>query len=626
MLENLPIATKLRLSFGFMLLLSLLITYTGWTTLDYQIDNGDKLSTIQTLNKIISDAKSAREDYIDTHDETYRVKLAEIIESMINLVASAQVQYTSADDAVKLKKIMTYASDYKNIFNRITPLVQTETKSSAIAFELGEKLIKQLEQQINSQRKTAFEANEWQTIADITHINLEQEKVQSQLYNMIETGALSAQAYSDILDRLNHIQKLNLIDASSQTVLDNIKRQLHQYMETQQALETIVQEYITTAINLNSAINTMETDLLDQKQYTDKQARFILLIVSGIVILIGIVTPLIITSAIAKPLRETVQAAERIANGDLTNPMNTTRQDEVGALQNAIGSMTRALKELIDNVNEGIADISTGASQLSAVSEQNRIAMTQQRIETEQVATAMNQMAATVQEVASNAEQTSEATGEAEQLTNEGYNNIKIAIAAIQELNIDIEQTSQAMQVLAQQTHGISKVMDVIKSVAEQTNLLALNAAIEAARAGESGRGFAVVADEVRSLAKRTQESTDEIESMIQQLQSGAKISLQMMEHSQVVASTNVTNAAEVGNLFEKIAKAVSSVQLMNHQIAAASEEQSTVAEEINRSISHVNEISNQTAAASEETAAATKKLVTLGNHLQMAISKFRIN
>ncbi|MGL5668628.1 MAG: methyl-accepting chemotaxis protein, partial [Shewanella sp.] len=144
--------------------------------------------------------------------------------------------------------------------------------------------------------------------------------------------------------------------------------------------------------------------------------------------------------------------------------------------------------------------------------------------------------------------------------------------------------------------------------------------------AGESGRGFAVVADEVRSLAKRTQDSTDEIENMIQQLQAGAQNSLQMMEHSLVVANTNVTTAIEVGTLFEEIRKSASSVQMMSHQIAAASEEQSTVAEEINRSISQVNDISNQTAASSAETAVATEKLVALGSHLQTAISQFRLS
>ncbi|MCH1929346.1 methyl-accepting chemotaxis protein [Shewanella sp. A25] len=626
MLENLPIATKLRLSFGFMLALSLLITCTGWTKLDDMIVQSDKLSTIQNLNKIIFDARYTRENYVRTHDDSYRLKLNSLIEQLTEILVSSQEKYTQPENVENLKKAISYMGEYKNIFQRIVPLVQAEGQASSSAIEQNAQFLKQHEQHVLNLRKTAFESSDWQLIANLNDISLESSNIQQQLSNIVSTGTLSEESFHTLQNQLSQMQHSNILQPAAQATIANIEGQLQQYMKAHRSLIAVTQEYAATAANLRATIDNLEKGLLKEQQEMSDQARLVLMLVSGTVLLIGLAAPFIITGAIATPLRETVLAAERIANGDLTNAMHTTREDEVGALQNAIGSMTLSLRELIDNVSCGIAEISAGASQLSAVSEQNRVAMAQQRIETEQVATAMNEMAATVHDVACNAEQTSEATGGAEQLTHEGYSSMKLAINAIQGLNTDIEHTSEAMQLLAQQTHGISRVMDVIKSVAEQTNLLALNAAIEAARAGESGRGFAVVADEVRSLAKRTQESTDEIESMIKQLQDGASTSLQMMENSRVVASNNVKNAADVGELFEQIAKAVSSVQLMNHQIAAASEQQSTVAEEINRSIAQVNEISNQTAVSSEETAAATEKLVALGAQLQHAIERFRIS
>lgn len=625
-LENLPISIKLMLSFGFMLVLSLSITFTGWTKLDDIIAHGDKLSTIQKLNKIISDAKATREDYMRTHDESHGVKLATMINAMTETILFAQSQNSTAEEAAQFKQAINYINDYKETFNRIVPLVQAETRTSKAAFEQAEQFLKQNTAQITSLKSTALDAHDWQNIAELTHISLEVERIQRQLNRIIQAGILTEQTYSELQATLIQLKQSNIINSESLTALQGIEEQIKTYMKTQNALDTVVQEYVATAGHLRATIDTIEDELLQQKLDSGEQARSILLLVTSIVMIIGIAAPLLITNGIARPLRATVQAAKRIASGDLTQPMSTTRSDEIGTLQNAMGSMTSSLRELIDNVSVGITDISSGASQLSAVSEQNRIAMTQQQLETEQVATAMNQMAATVHEVACHAEQTAEATGGAEQLTNDGYNKMTMAITTIEELNTDIEKTAQAMQELAEQTNGISRVMDVIKSVAEQTNLLALNAAIEAARAGESGRGFAVVADEVRSLAKRTQDSTDEIENMIQQLQAGAQNSLQMMEHSLVVANTNVTTATEVGTLFEEIRKSASSVQMMSHQIAAASEEQSTVAEEINRSISQVNDISNQTAASSAETAVATEKLVALGSHLQTAISQFRLS
>jgi methyl-accepting chemotaxis protein len=167
-------------------------------------------------------------------------------------------------------------------------------------------------------------------------------------------------------------------------------------------------------------------------------------------------------------------------------------------------------------------------------------------------------------------------------------------------------------------------VLDVIKAVAEQTNLLALNAAIEAARAGEAGRGFAVVADEVRGLAQRTQKSTEEIEALIGGLQHGSQQAANLMDSSRALTETTVELTRRAGTRLSEIAGAVSAIQSMNLQIAAAAEEQTAVAEEINRSVINVRNISEQTAAASEETAASSTELARLGNELQMLVSRFR--
>jgi len=199
------------------------------------------------------------------------------------------------------------------------------------------------------------------------------------------------------------------------------------------------------------------------------------------------------------------------------------------------------------------------------------------------------------------------------------------AITQIERLASEVGRSSDAMTELEQESAKIGKVMDVIKAVAEQTNLLALNAAIEAARAGEAGRGFAVVADEVRGLAQRTQQSTEEIESLVAGLQNGTRQVSSIMLSSRELTHSSVELARKAGTSLENITQTVSNIQAMNQQIATAAEQQSSVAEEISRSILHVRDVAEQSASASEETAASSVELARLGGQLQQMVSHFRI-
>ena len=287
--------------------------------------------------------------------------------------------------------------------------------------------------------------------------------------------------------------------------------------------------------------------------------------------------------------------------------------------------MTLNLRGLVGNISDNARQIASAAEELSAVTEQTRAGVNNQRDETEQVATAMNQMLATAQEVARHAEQASIAAGQANQQAELGDQVVTDAVAQIEHLAHEMARSSEAMLGLQRESQKIGSVLDVIKSVSQQTNLLALNAAIEAARAGEAGQGFAVVADEVRSLARRTQQSAEEIEELIGGLHRGTQQAADIMDYSRTLTDNSVTLTRNAGDALTEIARTVAVIQEMNPQIAAAAEEQSAVAEEINRSVLKVRDASEQTATASEQTAAASLELARLGTDLQQCVGRFKV-
>jgi len=302
---------------------------------------------------------------------------------------------------------------------------------------------------------------------------------------------------------------------------------------------------------------------------------------------------MVILLSIYISLTETIhsisQVAQNVSNGDLSQNVKIVSSDELAIIAQHFNSTIDGMRTLVKQLNSSAVDVHSSVQDIKDKTNSAETTITAQQTETHQIAAAIKLMAATSTEMAINANDATNATHDAERAVLEGKQVVDQTIIAINAIASEVQTSSDTIQKLENRCADIGGVVEVIKSIAEQTNLLALNAAIEAARAGEQGRGFAVVADEVRTLASRTQQSTNEIQAMIERVQSGAKESVKVMAVGREQANMGVMQAKEASNTFEAITLSVDKIVSLNNQIASAIEEQSLAAEEIERNVSNVS-------------------------------------
>ncbi len=402
--------------------------------------------------------------------------------------------------------------------------------------------------------------------------------------------------------RRDELIKLLLVDMK--TVVDGSGKQLND-----------LAELFSKQVSIES--------LKSQEHYANSR-----MIVSLFVVLAALATvalAMLLTRSIVKPLGEALNAAENVARGDLTRPIETHGNDEVSRLLKALAAMQQNLRETLQGISGSAAQLATAADELNTVTLDSTHSLQQQNNEIEQAATAVTEMTTAVEEVARNAVSTSDATRQSSESASLGQQRVSDTVDAIGALASDVQVTGGLVQALANQSQDIGKVLDVIRAIAEQTNLLALNAAIEAARAGESGRGFAVVADEVRALAYRTQQSTQEIEQMVQGMRSGATQALDSMQASSSRAASTLAMAERAGDALQTITASVNEIHERNLVIASAAEEQAQVAREVDRNLVNIRDLSVRSASGADQTSASSHELSQLANSLRMMVQRFQV-
>jgi len=359
----------------------------------------------------------------------------------------------------------------------------------------------------------------------------------------------------------------------------------------------------------------------------NKQTGRFGMMIALVVIFVLIFSSWSIANIITKTINRIVHSLADMSTGkgDLTIRLQTRAEDEIGDLVNNFNGFITHLQLLVKvmaNLSQGVSD---GAGKVKSIAGKTQLGIHNQQDEINLVATAVNEMAATAQEVSRNAEEAANATKQAQEGTHQSQKIMAENITSISALVADVEHAREVIQNLAKESALIGNASQVIQGIAEQTNLLALNAAIEAARAGEQGRGFAVVADEVRSLAARTEESTTEIQSIIERLQSGTDQAVNAMESSREKAVKVVDQSQATESSLISIMTNVDTINNMNGQVASAAVEQSAVSEEVSANIVKINEVSEDTVDQAANTSQASADLAEQALNLSKIVSEFKV-
>ena len=440
-------------------------------------------------------------------------------------------------------------------------------------------------------------------------------------YEKLITGSAEKAAYDQYVQLLGQYRQIEerMKSLSRNNQVDELRNLLNtELLNNSEAINAVLNHLME--INTQQTVDT-NRQAAEQYSAAFKLVVLLLLLATGLTLLFA----WLLTRSITQPIAKALEAAEEIAEGNLTRPVQADGSDEAGRLLRAMAKMQENLRDTLQRISGSATQLASAAEELNSVTEESARGLTQQNNEIEQAATAVNEMTSAVEEVARNAVSTSEASKNATASAGDGRDLVQETVTAIERMSGDVQDTASLIGDLANESRDIGKVLDVIRGLADQTNLLALNAAIEAARAGEAGRGFAVVADEVRALAHRTQQSTSEIERMIGSIQNGTEQAVDSMRNSTERAESTLNIARGAGLSLDTINSAIIQINERNLVIASAAEEQAQVAREVDRNLVNIRDLSVQSATGANQTSAASNELSRLAVDLNSMVARFNL-
>jgi len=445
----------------------------------------------------------------------------------------------------------------------------------------------------NLNKQNSLQANQRDSINDIER-------------NLERFGDISFKLTQSMIDGTMDFSRIAEIAANKQQSYDALEKSLNIFRDF---------SHKSFTATVNQALETERNNL---------SLGIIICVITVVLILaISISVALIVTNNIEKIVQSLKDIAQ--GEGDLTRRLEQTSNDELGTLVEWFNVFVNKLHITIGDVVEVISPLTNVSQELNSLSAQNSELSSEQSGSSELVTNAMNDMLRSVTNVAENAGSAASAADDADKEAKQGLLIVTSTVTSIEDLAAEVERAAEVIVKLESDTESVGSILDVIKGIAEQTNLLALNAAIEAARAGEQGRGFAVVADEVRTLASRTQESTHEIQTVIEQLQAAARSAVSVMDQGKEQAKKSVEQAGATGASLEAITAKVTSITDMNQQIAGATEEQQTAANSIQQNVVGMRDASQMAEQNTFKVSDLSTSLQGLANQLEKVASQFKV-
>ncbi|WP_345854134.1 HAMP domain-containing methyl-accepting chemotaxis protein [Shewanella algae] len=672
---KLNVATRVIAGFAVVTLLLILLGAVSWFT------NNELKNTTEVLQQLSIPALKSTGELGETLSEQQRLVLVGYHVTKANKLPPIQQQFASQKQNFKaqfasLSKLVQHEPGLKEILPKVErnyqAFINTSERMMAdhlSALEQQESLNKQRDQLETTADDAASllldlmdleqsqDTTEREIAASAAALDSNVTNVISTIYDLVATEERSK--YEIIVKELSYIineaeAKLEyisrhgagVIDADVLSEMNSELGKLSQHLKGKNSIQAQKATQLELKASTQVALNQVETDKKNVNQAmgalsgaietltNEINAKTLASIDSAsmqtlLVVLVAIVVAIAVSIAVVKPLTASLnrinQALNILASGDLTHKLDDSGQDEFAELSRNCNRLIDSLRGLIRGILDRSNQLAAAAEQTSAVTSQTTIGIQEQKSQVDQVATATTELSSSAQQVSHSADhalnQIKQADEEAQHMRMIAEENRR----TIEALAEEVAKAGQVINKVHSDSDAIGSILDVIRGIAEQTNLLALNAAIEAARAGEQGRGFAVVADEVRNLASRTQESTQEIQQMIQVLQTGTQEAVAVMEQGRAQANSCVAKTEQANQALEAISESVHQAFDAGTQIANAAQEQNLVSQQVSEKLEHIALISEETASGADQTAQSSHQVAQLAEELQASVGEFKV-
>lgn len=651
MINKLKLNTQLQISFGLiisLLIITSVIAYTGLSkTYNGFVDYRGLARDTNLAGRVQANMLMMRLSvlsFLNTRSENAIEQFNERNSKMNAFLNEAEIEIQAPKRAELIRKVVSEVGDYESAFSSVVDLYKK--RNDVVTAKLDPKGL--------AMRKATTDIIESAYKDGDPDAAFYASRVQEHLLlgRLFVTKYLVTNAVKDAeraIDELENkmLTALTRLDEQIQNperrkLLAIVSESLREYLQGFKSVKSIIEnrnDLINNTLNqVGPAVaNHIEEVKLSVKHDQDQlgpevqsgaeSANWLVGIVSVIAVLIGLICAIAMGKIIRRPIggepARIAEIANELSKGDFSQ--NLPLQDKDSGIYRSVVEMSRELQTLIFSMLTTSNSLTESATDSSIIASKNAERVLEQKNMTDQVVVAVEEMSAGIQEIVNNASESAKKSELGLEEADKGRITVQETLESITSLASDLSDAMSVITELEKQSNEIGSVVEVIQGISEQTNLLALNAAIEAARAGEQGRGFAVVADEVRTLAQRTQQSTTEIQTIIQNLQLGTTKTVEVMERSTTQAKETVERSKTVDVALESIQSLINDIACMNSQVATAVDQQSKVTDEISTNVTSISDQLDETTEAVSDAQLASDKVKELSNELNTMASSFKV-